>query len=304
MTTIIILIVLLILAILIIPFTRQLVLDKEELRKTPINEKFKELVTIINSTMLDGEGEITLFDDDPRLMNLMSENKQNMLIQFYYSTGNLTLILNYKYFQKELVHKEVYNNLRNITIFTQKDIARSFIEVCNKKIIGHQQMVMKSLTAAMPYGSKNINIKGDTTSFLASSYDDLSLRQKRSVINLLYTIAKHKRLNDNEIGELTSINQQAVILGLRLDDCKCQFIQDGNSEISIVNDLKGIDEGCMSYIILSVMHLIHDLAKSPNDLEPEFEEYVNALFEQMGYSQQRIENIIRKISLLGKTFDL
>ncbi len=304
MTTIIILIVLLILAMLIIPFTRQLVLDKEELRKTPINEKFKELVTIINSTMLNSEGEITLFDDDPRLMNLMSENMRNMLIQFYYSTGSLTIILNYKYFQKELIHKEVYNNLRNITIFTQKDIARSFIEVCNKKIAEHQQMVMKSQTAAMPYGSENVNIEGDTTSFLASPYEDLSLRQKRSVINLLYIIAKHKGLNDNEIGELTSINQQAVILGLRLDDCKRQFMQDGNSEISIVNDLNGIDEGCMSSIILSVMQLIHDLAKSPDDLDQEFEEYVNMLFEQMGYSQQRIENVIRKISLLGKTFGL
>lgn len=165
-------------------------------------------------------------------------------------------------------------------------------------------MVMKSQTAATPYGSENINIEGDSTSFLASPYEDLSLRQKRSVINLLYIIAKHKGLNDNEIGGLTSINQQAVILGLRLDDCKRQFMQDGNSEISIVNDLKGIDEGCMSSIILSVMQLIHDLAKSPDDLESEFEEYVNTLFEQMGYSQQRIENIIRKISLLGKTFGL
>lgn len=304
MTTIIILVALLIFAMLIIPFTRQLVLDKEELRKTPINEKFKELVTIINSTMLNGKGEITLFDDDPKLMNLMSENMRNMLIQFYYSTGNLTIILNYKYFQKELVYKEVYNNLRNITIFTQKDIARSFIEVCNKKIVEHQQMVMKSQAISIPYDSENMKIEGDTTGFLAAPYKDLSLRQKRSVINLLCIIAKHKGLNDNEIGKLTSINQQAVILSLRLDDCKHQFIQDGKSEISIVNDLKGIDEGCMSSIILSVMQLLHDLANSPDDLDIEFKEYVNTLFEQMGYSQQRIENIIRKITLLGKTFSL
>lgn len=304
MTTIIILIVLLILALVIIPFSRQLILDKEELHKTPINEKFKELVTIINNTMLNGEGEITLFDNNPRLMNLMSDNMRNMLIQFYYSTGNLTIILNYKYFQKELVHKEVYNNLRNITIFTQKDIARSFIEVCNKKIMEHQQMVMKSQTAAMPYGSENINIEGDTTSFLAAPYKSLSLRQKRSVVNLLYIIAKHKGLNDNEIRELTSINQQAVILNLRLDDCKRQLIQDGNSETSIVNDLKGIDEGCMSSIILSVIQLLHDLANSLDDFDTEFEEYVNTLFEQMGYSQQRVENIIKKINLLGNMFSL
>ena len=94
MVTIIILIIVLILALVIVPFARQIVKDKEELAKTPINEKFQILVAKINDGLLDGKGEITLFDDDPRLMNLMSEDMRNMLIQFYYSTGNLTIYLN------------------------------------------------------------------------------------------------------------------------------------------------------------------------------------------------------------------
>lgn len=73
MVTIIILIIVLILALVIVPFTRQIVKDKEELAKTPINEKFQILIAKINDGLLDGKGEITLFDDDPRLMNLMSE---------------------------------------------------------------------------------------------------------------------------------------------------------------------------------------------------------------------------------------
>ena len=79
MVTIIILIIVLILALVIVPFTRQIVKDKEELAKTPINEKFQILVAKINDGLLDGKGEITLFDDDPRLMNLMSEDMRNMI---------------------------------------------------------------------------------------------------------------------------------------------------------------------------------------------------------------------------------
>ena len=84
MTTIIILIVILIVALIAIAFSRQLVMDKQELLQTPINEKFKVLASVINEGLLDGKGELTVFDDDPRIMNLMSMNRQNLLIQFHY----------------------------------------------------------------------------------------------------------------------------------------------------------------------------------------------------------------------------
>lgn len=131
--TLIFILVVFLLALIFVPFTRQLVKDKEELSRNPINKKFEILVGVINDTMLEGKGEITLFNDDPRLMNLMSEDKRNMLIQFYYSTGNLTITLNYKYLQKELVYKKIFPGLRNLSVFMQRDIANEFIEICSKK---------------------------------------------------------------------------------------------------------------------------------------------------------------------------
>ena len=112
-----------VLALIFVPFTRQLVKDKEELSRNPINKKFEILVGAINEFMLDGKGEVTLFEDEPRLMNLMSEERRNMLIQFYYSTGNLTITLNYKFFQKELVYKKQLSGLRNLSAFIQPDNA-------------------------------------------------------------------------------------------------------------------------------------------------------------------------------------
>lgn len=136
--TLIFLLVVFVLALIFVPFTRQLVKDKEELSRNPINKKFEILVGAINELMLDGKGEVTLFEDEPRLINLMSEERRNMLIQFYYSTGNLTITLNYKFFQKELVYKKQFSGLRNLSAFMQHDIANEFIEVCNKKISEHQ----------------------------------------------------------------------------------------------------------------------------------------------------------------------
>lgn len=154
--TLIFFMVVFVLALIFVPFTRQLVKDKEELPRNPINKKFEILVGVINDIMLDGKGEVTLFEDEPRLMNLMSEERRNMLIQFYYSTGNLTITLNYKFFQKELVYKKQFSGLRNLSAFMQRDIANEFIEVCNKKISEHQQNVgymdMSSMNGAHKSG--------------------------------------------------------------------------------------------------------------------------------------------------------
>ena len=88
MVTIILLIILFLAALLFVPFARQLAKDKMELAANPINEKFGILVGIINDALLAGGGEVTLFDDNPKLMNLFSKDQANILIQFFYGTGS------------------------------------------------------------------------------------------------------------------------------------------------------------------------------------------------------------------------
>lgn len=302
MTTIIILITLLIFAILIVPFTRQIVKDKVELRQTPINEKFKVLVSVINEVMLDGKGEITLFDDDPRLMNLMSDERRNMLIQFYYSTGNLTIILNYKYFQKELIHKELYSNVRNISVYQQKNIANSFIEVCNKKILEHQQKVTGEDADAISSQNIRTSSESDPTQLLSGVYEDFSPRQKKSVLNLLYIIGKNGGFNDAEILKTSAISQMALILNVRKEESLSQYNNDG--ENAIYNDLKDIEEGCMVSIILSALQLVHELSLPNQDVTPNLEASFFDAFYKVGYSEERIEGILQKMALMQKYFGL
>lgn len=95
MATIIILIIVFIIAILIVPYMRQWAIDKVELTTNPIEKKFEVLVGMINNHLMNGLGEITLFDDDKRAMNLMADCRSNLLVQFYYNAGILTIILNY-----------------------------------------------------------------------------------------------------------------------------------------------------------------------------------------------------------------
>lgn len=302
MATIIILVIVLIFSALIVPFARQLVKDKVELKQTPINKKFELLVSIINDTLLEGRGEITLFDDDPRLMNLMSDDRRNLLIQFYYSTGNLTITLNYKYFQKELVHKEVYPNVRNITIFGQKDIANSFIEVCNKKILEHQQKVSYNDAQKVSPNSFQANSQSDPTQMLSAVYEDLSLHQKQSIINLMCMIAKYGGKDDAETQKLSAISQQILILKVSWVDCKTQFVREGES--AVLKDLKSLEESSMGSIILSIMQLLHELSFPSANIDPDLLNYTLGLFEKLGYSEQRVEGMLKKIMLLGQMFGI
>lgn len=127
--------VLLMVGAMIIKFFIELKKDSDDLRFTTAPEKFRILAQILNNTVYDGIGEVTILDK--RNFNLYAEGS-NQLIQFAYSTGSLTIVWRYKYFQKEVRHKRIFHNMRNVSIFTQQKIAETMIEDMIGVIQRHQ----------------------------------------------------------------------------------------------------------------------------------------------------------------------
>ena len=62
--TLIFLLVIFILALLFLPFMRQIAKDKIELSQTTLPKKFEILFAAINAGLMEGKGELTTFDDD------------------------------------------------------------------------------------------------------------------------------------------------------------------------------------------------------------------------------------------------
>ena len=114
MVTLIILFIVLVLALLILPFSKALMKDKQDLRQSPIEVRFKVLIDEINKAFLDGKG-TTVYPvkNDNRWLNLHSDDRANYLFQFNYSTGHLTVYLHYKYLQKELNANVPFYNVRD-----------------------------------------------------------------------------------------------------------------------------------------------------------------------------------------------
>ena len=298
--TLIFLLVIFVLALIFVPFTRQLVKDKEELSRNPINKKFEILVGVINDVMLDGKGEVTLFDDDPRLMNLMSDDKSNMLIQFYYSTGNLSITLKYKFLQKELVYEKQFSGLRNLSAFMQRDIANEFIEICGRKIAEHQQNVGYMDMSSMS-GIQNPTLSdSDPMDVVRGVYNGLTTRQRCSAINLLYVIAQTSGMPEDTILKNVAFNQTVLTLNVKWEECKRQLETLG--ENAIYTDLNGIDDSVITMLLLSAFQLVVSLSDNPNNINPAVEEKFIYCFGRMGYSEEKINQELEKIMLMAKMF--
>lgn len=298
--TLIFLLVIFVLALIFVPFTRQLVKDKEELSRNPINKKFEILVGVINDVMLDGKGEVTLFDDDPRLMNLMSDDKRNMLIQFYYSTGNLSITLKYKFLQKELVYEKQFSGLRNLSAFMQRDIANEFIEICGRKIAEQQQNVGYMDMSSMS-GIQNPTLSdSDPMDVVRGVYNGLTTRQRCSAINLLYVIAQTSGMPEDTILKNVAFNQTVLTLNVKWEECKRQLETLG--ENAIYTDLNGIDDSVITMLLLSAFQLVVSLSDNPNNINPAVEEKFIYCFGRMGYSEEKINQELEKIMLMAKMF--
>ena len=136
-TTLVVLLIITLAALIFLPFSKALMKDRQELESNPMEQKFNILISRINKLLMGGFGEI-IKTSDPRQVNLFDENHANMIIRFYYSTGTLSIELKYKYFQVELVKKMEFHDMRHAESFRQTDVANHFAEEAHAEIVAHQ----------------------------------------------------------------------------------------------------------------------------------------------------------------------
>lgn len=114
--------------------------DNSDLGGKSLDEKFNVIVKAINNAAYEGQGEVNKIDK--RSFNLYQRNS-NQIINFHYSTGTLSITWKYKYYQKEVVHKEDFNDVRNLSLFEQQKIADKVIYDMARVIENHKNNVMK-----------------------------------------------------------------------------------------------------------------------------------------------------------------
>lgn len=298
------LLVLLVLALLIVPFARDMVKDRLEFQNQTLEKKFEVLIEHLNQGLMFGDAQVTTFDNDPRSLNIFSDAHANRIIHFMYSTGHLTIEMGYKYFQKELRFYQQYYNLRNITIFEQKNIARDFIERAQIKIAQHEATVnnttLKNIdsSASSPAG---VSVDKDPTKFLDDFYADITKEQKMAMVNHMVIIDQVSRNNPATSYKIPLVQQSMMMMNISEAECAQQL--SSTSEMDILGQMKSIRSAHLDLHVCNCMMVTAQFAQNESDAEMR-EAKLWSTLNTMGISQDEAQNKAAKIMALGEMYGI
>ena len=105
--------------------------DNNELESLDLQEKFQVLLEILNNQIFEGDAFVTKLDK--RSFNL-GETASNKIVQFFYSTGNLSITFRTKQFGGEITCQRDFPNLRHVNNEKQQQIAMRFVEEIRMKL--------------------------------------------------------------------------------------------------------------------------------------------------------------------------
>lgn len=98
--------------------------DKQVLRETPIDKKFKVILDFLNSELFNNKAKVTKIDWQSFYF---LEEGSNQMMTFIYSHQVLSIEWKYKYFQKEIKYERTISNAHNLSLFEQQKIAEELL---------------------------------------------------------------------------------------------------------------------------------------------------------------------------------
>lgn len=298
------LLVLLVLALLIVPFGRDMAKDRLELQHVILEKKFEVLIEHINQGLFYGKAHVKNFPDDPRSLNIFADDHPNRIVHFMYSTGHLTIEMGYKYYQKELRFNKCYHNLRNITLFEQKNIARDFIETAQYKITQHEGSVNSSTVSNIDSSvvpMSGVDEMKDPTKLIDDFYSDLSKEQRMSLVNHLVVIDNCTRNNLKQSYQIPVIQQAMITMNVRPEECEVLLNSKGEKFIyQCLADIPGIH---MDLHILNCTVVMLQLAEDLTEATLRKDKFHYGL-GMMGISPEEAMNRADKVIAIGKMFGI
>lgn len=301
-TTLVVLLIITLLAMIFLPFSRALMKDRSELHENPMEKKFNILITRINDLLMNGRGEVVKFKDDPRMLNLFDDNHANMIINFYYSTGSLTITLKYKYYHVELVKKMQFDNMRQAETFRQQDVANHFCEEATIAIRQHQIKInnergLKDSAGEYIFGSQpSLEDSDNPVDLVRGMYDNFSRDEKIAWVNVAQMIYCADGSTVNDFKNHPQFSDLLLNFQVNYSEAEKQFNQIG--ETGIIGILDNGKEGDRIMKLMPVFPFVLDQS-GPN--ETRIVKFYS-IFGRLGYTQERIDNELEKMMLLMQHF--
>lgn len=301
-TTLIVLLIITLLAMIFLPFGRALMKDRSELHENPMEKKFNILITRINDLLMHGNGEVVKFKDDPRMLNLFDDNHANMIIHFYYSTGSLTITLKYKYYQVELVKKMQFDNMRQAETFRQQDVANHFCEEASIAIRQHQIKIntergLKDSAGEYIFSSQpSVEDSQNPVDLVRGMYDTFSHDEKLAWVNVAQMIYTADGSSVDDFKNHPQFLDLLLNFQVNYSEAEKQRDQIGESGIMSI-----LDNGKKGDLIMRLMPVFPFVLDQTGTNEDRIEKFYS-IFGRLGFTQEKIDNELGKMMLLMQHF--
>ena len=301
-TTLIVLLIITLLAMIFLPFSRSLMKDRSELHENPLEKKFNILITRINDLLMNGKGEVVKFKDDPRMLNLFDDNHANMIINFYYSTGSVTITLKYKYYHVELVKKMQFDNMRQAESFRQQDVANHFCEEASIAICQHQIKInnergLKDSAGEYIFGSQpSIEGSENPVDLVRGMYDNFTHDEKLAWVNVAQMVYTADGSPVSGFKNHQQFSDLLLNFQVNYSEAQKQLNQIGESGVIAILD-NGKDED----LIMKLMPVFPFVLDPSGTNEARIEKFY-AIFGRLGFTQEKIDYELEKMMLLMQHF--
>ena len=301
-TTLVVLLIITLLAMIFLPFSRSLMKDRAELHENPLDKKFVILISRINDLLMGGLGEVVKFKDDPRMLNLFDDNHANMIINFYYSTGSLTITLKYKYYHVELVKKMQFDNMRQAETFRQQDVANHFCEEASMAIRQHQIKVnqergLKDSAGEYIFGSQPAAEGSDNpVDLVRGMYDVFTHDEKLAWVNVARLVFTADGSSVEDFKNHPQFSDLLLNFKVNYSEASNQYNQIGES--GIIRILDNVKDSDLIMKLMPVLPFVFDQA-GPN--EARIEKFYS-IYDKLGFPQETVDNEIEKMMLLSQYF--
>jgi hypothetical protein len=144
--------------------------DEADLQGSSLDKKFSIIINVLNDYAFDGTGKIVAVEPKTKWAFNLYDGSSNQIIKFMYLNGNLSIEWRYKYYQKEVVHKKQFTDVRNLSVFEQQKIANTIIEEMEDVIFNHKNNVVeKNMSANIAVSEQtNSNLQVGNNNAIAS----------------------------------------------------------------------------------------------------------------------------------------
>lgn len=296
-TTLVVLLIITLAALIFLPFSKSLMKDRLELESNPMEQKFNILISRINKLLMDGGGEI-IKTSDSRQVNLFDEDHANMIIRFYYSTGTLSIELKYKYFQVELMKKMEFHDMRQAESFRQADVANHFAEEAHAAIVAHQnkvgsQMGMKNQAGDFVFSrNETESDDSDGIGMIRKMYDNFSHQQKVALVNLVRQVLTVDS-TESAFRDHPLLNN--ALLSLQINPSEADSAWASSGRHGIILALQKDEDDKLPIILTVIFPFLQGMT----------ERRVEAFMEIMsacGYTEDEVNNEVEKMILMMQMF--